>query len=113
MSVATDLVPILALALNIHIASIPIAVLRHTLRTPMRPDAKLGVAIPFRRVIAEQRVPVRLKRPVAGQIGNVRWRLQWHTVPCAWADAAAVGAKPQVLNRLAVGDAETGGRTAA
>ncbi len=63
----------------IHIARIPVAVFGHALRTPMRPDAELGIAIPLGRVIGQQGIPIRLKRAFA--IESLNGRLHGYTVP--------------------------------
>ena len=58
------LVPfILRMALDIHVARVPIALLRRRLRTPVCPDAELGVAEPVWRPVLLEGVPRRLKRP--------------------------------------------------
>ena len=56
-----DLVFILWVALHIHVTRIPVALLRLALRTPVRPDAELGVTKPVRRLILLERIPRRLK----------------------------------------------------
>src|SRR5579862_3088336 len=56
-------------SLLIHVARIPIAVFGHTLRAPVRPNAELGVTIPFRSLVLEQRIPVRLVRSIAVKTG--------------------------------------------
>ena len=59
--VVRQLIRILRVPLDIHIARIPVAVFRLALRSPMRPDAKLGVTKPIRHLILLERVPGRLK----------------------------------------------------
>ena len=62
MAVSADVIIILSMALDIHLARIPIALLRNALRRPMRPHPKLRVAKPFRTmIIAGQRFPSRRK----------------------------------------------------
>src|SRR5665213_3264073 len=61
MTVFLQVRNIVRAALNIHFARIPIAVFRLALRPPMRPDAELRVAKPFRRLIIRERIPVRLE----------------------------------------------------
>src|SRR6185437_4505283 len=112
MPVATDLISILPLALNVHIAGVPVAILGHTLRTPMRPDAEFGVPIPFRRIIGQQRIPSGLIWSLARQIRNIGRRLKRHAIPSTRSNTAAVRSKTFMLDRLPIGDAETGGRTA-
>ena len=62
----------------IHFLRIPVAHLGLALRTPMRPDAKLHVAVPVGHLVVGERFPRRLKWPgrdaEAGRRGNVRWR---------------------------------------
>src|SRR5581483_5047878 len=53
------MVAILAAALLIHAARIPIAILRHGLRVPVGPGAELSIAPPFRHaVVLAQPLPV-------------------------------------------------------
>ena len=64
MPVGANMVIVLAVALDIHLARIPITLLRHALGRPMRPHPKLGVAEPRRTtILARQRFPTRLKQP--------------------------------------------------
>src|ERR1700733_14354713 len=46
--------------LYIHVSRIPVACFRNALRTPMRPDAELRIAVPFRRLILKEGIPCRL-----------------------------------------------------
>ena len=48
---------ILVGTLHVHVSRIPVARFRNALRTPVRPDAELRIAIPFRRVILQQGIP--------------------------------------------------------
>ena len=79
--VMIEVILVLALPFYVHIACIPVSSLGDTLRSPVRPDSKLGVAIPIRCFVFEQGIPRRFKGTVAGKIGNRR--LQRHIVPCA------------------------------
>src|SRR6185437_12757906 len=54
---------VIPIALDIHLAAVPIAVLGLALRAPMRPDAELRVAKPFRGLVIRQRTPIRFERP--------------------------------------------------
>ena len=56
-----NVILVLLRALDVHLARIPIALLRYALRRPMRPDTKLGVAKPVWRLELFQRVPGWLK----------------------------------------------------
>ena len=66
-------------SLLIHIACIPVPVFGHALWAPVRPDAELGVAIPFGRFVLQQRIPIRLVRPIPVQA--LHRRLHRHTIP--------------------------------
>jgi hypothetical protein len=58
-----DVIFVLPAAFHIHVARIPVAVLRHILRSEAGPDAELRVAKPVRALILVQRVPRRLEFP--------------------------------------------------
>ena len=75
---------VLPIVLDVHIARVPVAVLRNTLRTPVRPDAELGVAIPLRRFILQQRIPRWLVGAVAFEALN--GRIHRHAIPGAAGD---------------------------
>ena len=62
-AVMGDVIFVLPAAFHIHIARIPVAVLRHILRPEAGPDAELRVAKPVRALILVQRVPRRLEFP--------------------------------------------------
>ncbi len=50
---------------HVHVARVPIALLGDALRRPMRPDAELSVAEPFRAlVVLDQGIPSGFKRPL-------------------------------------------------
>ena len=58
MAVVLDVVVVLPVALDVHAARVPVAHLRHALRTPMRPDTELRIAEPIGRAVAvDQRIP--------------------------------------------------------
>ena len=64
MAVILQMMLILFAALDIHVAGIPVARLRHALRRPVRPDAELGVAKPIGRMILRlEGFPVGPERP--------------------------------------------------
>ena len=48
VAVGSDVILVLLVPLDVHIAGVPVAVLGGGLRAPMRPDAELGVAKPCR-----------------------------------------------------------------
>src|SRR5512140_1698588 len=54
VAVGLDVVLILPAALYIHVARVPVAVLGGGLRTPVSPDAELGVAVPIRHAVCFQ-----------------------------------------------------------
>src|ERR1017187_4113508 len=56
--ISLDVVVVLRTALHIHAASIPIALLRNALRTPMSPHSELCVLKPFRVAVSLQRFPI-------------------------------------------------------
>src|SRR5262249_17869027 len=73
MTVVSDVIIVLGVALNVHLPGVPIALLGHALRRPMRPDAELRVAEPFGAlVILRERFPGRFEFAV-GDFVN-RWR---------------------------------------
>ena len=64
MAVGLAMMVIHGVALHIHEAAIPVALLRHRLRPPMRPEPQLGVAEPVgMAIMADQRIPCRANRP--------------------------------------------------
>ena len=46
-----DMIVVLAPSLDVHVPRIPIALLRHALRRPVRPDSELGIPEPLGRLI--------------------------------------------------------------
>ena len=64
MAKARDVILILRAALNVDVARIPVAILRDRLRSPMRPDAKLGIAEPLRNLVGLQRLGGSVERPL-------------------------------------------------
>ena len=78
MAPAFEMVLVIRRTLLIHLARIPVALHRHGLRSPVRPDAELRVAEPFRAGIIRQRIHRAGKR--AGRDGQIeleiRLRLQ-------------------------------------
>src|ERR1035441_9380941 len=63
MAVRLDMVVVLRLALDIHVAGVPVSDLRLRLWSPMRPDPKLGVAVPGGNLPLLKRFAPALKRP--------------------------------------------------
>ena len=68
MAVVLDVIFVLFAALNIDIAGVPVAILGGRLRSPVRPDAELGVAEPFGHLVSLQP----LTRPVEGSLLDFR-----------------------------------------
>src|SRR5207253_1756391 len=62
MSVMLEVVFVLALVFDVHIARVPVARLHRRLRAPMRPNAELRVAKPLRYLVSGKRFIGRLKR---------------------------------------------------
>src|ERR1700687_4601776 len=50
VAVCLDVIFVLLMSLDIHIAGVPVAVFDCGLRSPMRPDAEFGVAVPVGRL---------------------------------------------------------------
>ena len=57
MAVVRDVILVVRAALLVHLPGIPVALHRHRLRSPHRPDAQLGVAEPFGTPVLLQRFP--------------------------------------------------------
>src|SRR3569833_1217057 len=77
MAVKLQVMQIELVALDIHLARIPVAIFRHALRRPMRPDAEFGVAEPVGRVILRlQRLPIRLERSRSDGLAQGRCRAE-------------------------------------
>src|SRR6187402_3841176 len=55
---------VLRVALEVHVASVPIALLRDALCRPMRPDTKLRITKPLRHAPLLERIPCRLILPL-------------------------------------------------
>src|SRR5262245_3848500 len=62
MTVMLDVVTVLASALKVEIAGVPIAAFGRRLRAPMCPDTELGVAEPFRAAVRFERFASALER---------------------------------------------------
>src|ERR1017187_4427651 len=60
--VGGDVILVLLAALHVHVAGIPVAVFGGRLRTPVRPDAELGIAEPFGNLVLPQRFTGGFKR---------------------------------------------------
>ncbi len=52
---------IVKMALNVHIAGVPIPHFGYALRTPMRPDTQFGIPVPFWDLITLKRIPICVK----------------------------------------------------
>src|SRR5450631_4093433 len=81
MAICLQVILILLMALDVHVAGIPVAVFDCGLRSPMRPDAELRIAIPVR----DQPSAKRLACPLEGarrdsQIGIGRCLLDCRTL---------------------------------
>src|SRR5438067_12461949 len=63
MPICLDVVVVAGVSLQVHAACVPVSLLWHALRAPMRPDAKLGVAKPFRHSPLFEGIPCRHVRP--------------------------------------------------
>src|ERR1035438_7606802 len=59
MAVGLEVMIVLPVTLNVHVPGVPIPHLRGGLRTPVRPDAELRVAIPIRTPVLLQGFPGR------------------------------------------------------
>ena len=64
MAVMPDVILILGCSLDIHVPGVPVAEHRDALRSPVAPDAELGVPEPFRGGILPQGFKRRLKSHV-------------------------------------------------
>ena len=73
------LIFVLALVLDIHIARIPVPGFGNALRTPVSPYAELGILVPIRRFVLEQRIPGGFERTIARKIRD--GRAQRHIIP--------------------------------
>src|SRR3954447_21941711 len=56
MPVGLHVIVVLRLALDVHVAGVPVPSFDRGLRAPMSPNAELGVAKPFRHAILRQRI---------------------------------------------------------
>src|SRR6266702_4418643 len=74
MSVMLEVVFVLALVFDVHVARVPVARFHRRLRAPMRPNAELRIAKPLRYLVSGKRFIGRLKR--AGN--NLRLRPETH-----------------------------------
>ena len=67
VAVMLEVVLVVLAALLVHAAGVPVAVHGHGLRTPVGPDAELGVAEPVRTLVLLERIHRRLERPVGNR----------------------------------------------
>ena len=72
MAICLHVILVLLVALDVHVAGVPVAVFDGGLRTPMRPDAELGIAIPVRNLPFAKRLARTLEG--AGRDGQIRTR---------------------------------------
>src|ERR1017187_1328727 len=61
MTVGLHVILVLFVALDIHVACIPVSIFDGRLRSPMRPDPKLGIAIPIRNLPVPKRLACSLE----------------------------------------------------
>ena len=61
VAVGLDVVVVLAAALDVHVAGVPVALLGNALGGPVGPDAELGVAEPVGRGACDERLPCGLE----------------------------------------------------
>src|SRR5208282_863418 len=73
MAVGLQVILVLLMALDVHVAGVPVAVFDGRLRSPMRPDAKLRIAIPVRNLPLAKRLACALEGAWRdGQIGTCK-----------------------------------------
>src|ERR1039458_5288131 len=83
MTVGLYMELVLTRSLDVHVSRVPVTLLRHTLRTPVRPDTEFRVAIPVRAAVSPALVPVRLKRPIGHAPAKyLRICVLRHSSPC-------------------------------
>ena len=63
-----NVVPVLGLSFDIHIARVPVAGFGHALRAPVRPDAEFCVLVPFRCFVLQQGIPSWFIRAFSGEV---------------------------------------------
>src|ERR1035441_5171572 len=62
MPIGRDVILVLLAALHVHVAGVPVAGFGGRLRTPVGPDAELGIAEPFGNLVLPQRFTCGFKR---------------------------------------------------
>src|SRR5580693_4247272 len=67
VTVVVELIFVLAMAFDVHLAAVPVAGLGNALGAPVGPDAELGVLIPLGGFVLQQRFPGGLIGSVAGE----------------------------------------------
>ena len=67
MAVVLGVPVVIAIALHVHAPGVPVTLLRHALRRPVRPDAELRIAKPLGRLVLLQRFVGGLKRPCSNR----------------------------------------------
>ncbi len=78
VAVALEVVLVLLVALEVHVACVPVAEHRHRLRPPVRPDAELRVAEPVGAVVLGERLVGRRERALGDHHGRRRRRDRRH-----------------------------------
>ncbi len=53
-AIMVEVILVLPLSFNVHVARVPVTSLGYALRSPVRPDSELGIAIPVRSFVLEQ-----------------------------------------------------------
>ena len=76
MTVALDMGLVLAVALHVHAAGVPIPFFRHGLGGPVRPDAELRVAKPLGALIGFLQGFPRGRSRAGGEVSDGRQRLR-------------------------------------
>ena len=79
VSVVFKVVFVLLRSFQVHVPCVPVTLFRNALRTPVRPNSKLGVLIPFRSFVLQKGVPVRIIG--ARTIESNEGRLHRHAIP--------------------------------
>ncbi len=88
-----ELIFILPLSFEVHVARVPVAILGDALRAPMGPNAELGVLVPLRGVVLEQGIPRWLERTSSSEVGDGGFHR--HPIPGAARNGQGFGAAPR------------------
>ena len=92
-----DVELILRAAFHIHVARIPVAVLRLVLRSETRPDAELRVAKPIWHLILLERIPRRLEFSRRDRLGVVLTMMVGMAVSGMGSTARRLSVKPSAI----------------